>query len=485
MHPIRMPLALVLALASAAAPAAPVLVNALAIAGDATDLSGLPAGPNGNRLGGFASDLHYDRYSNTYYGIPDRGPGGGLLAYDTRVQRFTLNVDSATGAISNFQLQSTTMLTAGGQPLNGLNPALLNASSATLGLSQDPEGFAVGPHGTYFVSDEYGPAVREFSAGGELIRSFTTPANLIPRDSGGGVNYVDGRPVLVSGRQDNRGFEGLTLSPDGTKLYAMLQDPLVDEGSSSDGRRSRNLRLVEFDVATGLATKQMIYRLEDRDDINARIPGTADDFSATNQGRSIGISSITALNDHEFLVIERDNRGIGEADPTGTAPVGSKRVYRIDISGASDVSSTSLAGDNALPPGVVPVTKSLFLDVQAALLAAGLPIPEKLEGLTIGPLLDNGFIDLILGTDNDFSVTQSGSGEQFNVCTGPGGTFRDVALDQACPGATALLPTYLYAVRVELAGLNYVAPLTVAEPFGLTLFGLGLAGLAARRRCRA
>ena len=111
-------LALVLALAAGSAEAAPVLVNALAIAGDASDLSGLPAGPNGSRLGGFGSDLYYDRYSNTYYGIADRGPGGGLLPYATRVQRFTLDADAASGAISNFQLVATTPFTAGGQALN-------------------------------------------------------------------------------------------------------------------------------------------------------------------------------------------------------------------------------------------------------------------------------------------------------------------------------------------------------------------------------
>ena len=41
-----------------------------------------------------------------------------------------------------------------------------------------------------------------------------------------------------------------------------------------------------------------------------------------------------AINRNDFLVLERDNRGIGVEDPAGATVVGSKRVYRIDVRGA-------------------------------------------------------------------------------------------------------------------------------------------------------
>ena len=53
-----------------------------------------------------------------------------------------------------------------------------------------------------------------------MIRSFTTPANLLPKEANGTPNYVDGRPTITSGRQDNRGFEGLTVTPDGRTLIS-------------------------------------------------------------------------------------------------------------------------------------------------------------------------------------------------------------------------------------------------------------------------
>jgi hypothetical protein len=102
-----------------------------------------------------------------------------------------------------------------------------------------------------------------------LVALFETPANLVPKvDST--INYVAVRDDgLNRGRQDNRGYEGLAISPDGKKLFAILQDPRA--GSGTDPR----------------------------------------------QGRNIGVSAIVALNATEFLILERDNRGIGVEHPTG------------------------------------------------------------------------------------------------------------------------------------------------------------------------
>ncbi|WP_419816110.1 esterase-like activity of phytase family protein [Glacieibacterium sp.] len=455
----------------------------LTVPGAASDLSGL-AGPNGSRLS-FGSDLFYDKANDEYYGITDRGPGGGLIDYAPRVNVFKLDVNSTTGAVSNFQQQRTIIFKGpDGQPLSGLNPGLLpGGNAATLGKSFDSEGFVRRANGNFLVSDEYGPSIYEFKADGSYVRAFTTPGNIVPRTSSGAVDYVAGRPDIVTGRQDNRGFEGLTLSRDGKTAYAILQDPLVNEGAQNDGRRSRNVRIVSFDVATGQSNGQFIYRLENTDAINDRIPGTANDFTATNQGRSIGVSAIYALKDGKFLVIERDNRGIGVDDPNGTInTIGSKRIYLIDLNGATDVSGISLAGSNGLPTGVTAVTKTLFLDVNAALKAAGVTVAEKIEGLTIGRDIDGG-VSLLLATDNDFSVTQSGAGVQFDICTtGQGtGTSSQVAFGGVCPVGQSLLPSYVYSFAVTGAD---AAALAVPEPatWMLMIGGFGLTGAAMRRR---
>lgn len=452
---------------------APTFVNDIRLAGSSVDLV-LGSGANVNRLGMF-SDLYYHQAGGVFYGLSDRGPGGGVISYGTRVQQFRLDVTPTSGEISNFSVTKTILFQgSGGQQFNGLNPALLSGNAANLGFSFDPEGFVVGPSGSFYVSDEYGPSVYEFTKEGVFVRAFDNPSNVLPRDASG-PNFTD--PV-TTGRQDNRGYEGVTISPDGKKLYAILQDPLQQEGMPT-GRRSPNVRIVEFDTTTGKSTGQYIYQLESLADINARV---SDDFGANSQGRNIGVSSITALGGGKFLVIERDNRGLGVDAAIATAPgdVGSKRVYMIDIAGATNVSQVSLEGINDLPANVTAVSKSLYLDVQQALQSAGLPLTEKLEGLTVGPRLSDGSYLLLLGTDNDYSVTQTGSGTQLDVCVNSSGVGTQVPIDGGCPIGTELIPGYLYAFKA--ADLNYVSPAAIPEPATWGLFGGGLLALALVRR---
>jgi hypothetical protein len=84
------------------------------------------------------------------------------------------------------------------------------------------------------VSDEYGPSVREFDRSGQLVRTYTTPANLIPRNAASGTPNFAGDAGNTAGKRTNRGFEGLAVSPDGKYAFAMLQ--------SRDARRGRRQR---------------------------------------------------------------------------------------------------------------------------------------------------------------------------------------------------------------------------------------------------
>jgi len=462
-------------------------VNALAVP-NGTDLSsGYGTGVNGSRFGGFGSDLVYDSATQTYYGMTDRGPGGGLLNYAPRIQAFTLATNSATGFTSSLSLTKTIVFTQkdGKTPFNGLNPTLLNGDSSKLGASFDPEGMVRRSNGNFLVSDEYGPSVYEFDSNGVFIRAFKTPDNILPKN-GTTPNFTDGRPTITTGRQDNRGFEGLTLSNDGKTAYAVLQDPLVNEGDK-DGRYSRNVRIVSFDVDTGEATKQSIYQLEDVNDINARVTANGGKgFDAKDQGRSIGVSSIVTLPNGQLMVLERDNRGVGVDDPTGAKVVGSKRVYLIDINAASDASDTDLTGTNVLPIDISSVSKSLLLDIQAALKDAGATVAEKMEGLSFGGYLDDGGISLFVVTDNDFSVTQDPlSTFQSDVCTtGFGGVSSIVPLDSGCTTGD-LIPTYVYSFRLSAAearALGFGGAVPEPGNWAMMIAGFGLIGAQMRNR---
>ena len=84
--------------------------------------------------------------------------------------------------------------------------------------------------GHFIVADEYGPSVYEFGRNGKLLRVFETPANLVPK-VGAVVDYVadrDGGSPTRAGRT-TAASRGWPSRPDGKRLYAVLQDPLINE----------------------------------------------------------------------------------------------------------------------------------------------------------------------------------------------------------------------------------------------------------------
>jgi hypothetical protein len=439
--------------------AAPEFVNALLIDGATVDASGGTA-VNDGRLG-FFSDIAYDPERKEWWALSDRGPGGGTLSYEVRVHRFKLDVHPRTGEISNFQVLGTHILRRGGEALQGLAPAV----GGPLGPAFDPEGVVVHPRsGHLLISDEYGPSLLEFSRSGQMLRRYETPANLLPRDAAGGIVNHASDAGNTAGKRTNRGFEGLAISPDGRYAYAMLQSAMLDEGA---GNGTLN-RIVQFDTRRGKALAQYAYRME-----------------GSSQGR--GISALVALNDHEFLVLERNNRGLG-VDAELSPP--NKKVYRIDLTGATDVSAIDLDAPGAV---FTPVTKhnaTPWLDLAAAatlahpsLVALGQVSPEKWEGLAIGPRLRDGSYLVLAGTDNDYSVTQNDTSVQFDVyfraasgvaerivCDiGTLNNCRVVGAAGGAPGAAVpagfdftgfrLIPGVLHAYKVGPADLaGYVRP---------------------------
>ena len=383
---------------AATAHAAPAFVNGLVIDGSRLDAS-CGTLVNDGRLG-FFSDTYYDPRRNEWWALSDRGPGGGTLRYDTRVHRFKIDVDPASGAISNFQILKTVIFRKGGSEFDGFSPEV----AGPLGNALDPEGIVVNPRtGHLLVSDEYGPSLYEFNRAGRRVRAYETPANIRPRDAATGVVNHANDTGNTAGKRTNRGFEGLAISPDGRYVFAMLQSATLDEGA---GNGAFN-RIVKFDSRTGRAVAQYAYRME-----------------GSNQGR--GISALVALNDSEFLVLERNNRGLGVPDANLASP--NKKVFRIDLTGATDVSGLDLDAVDAVFTPAAKSNATPWLDLATAatladpsLAALGGVSPEKWEGLAIGPRLADGSYLVLAGTDNDYSVTQNGTGTQFDVYFKPNG----------------------------------------------------------------
>mgnify|MGYP006284967235 FL=1 len=306
----------------------------------------------------------------------------------------------------------------------------MNANNARL----DPEGIRVSADGlSVFISDEYGPYVYQFSRiTGERMRTIALPSNLaVTNLSSAGATEISGN---TSGRVANKGMEGLAITPDGTKLIGFMQSPLIQDGG--DGGRMN--RIVTIDIATG-ETHQYAY----------------DNQIADTGNKNYNSSEIVAINDHEFMVLERDGKGLGD----GSSAV-VKRLYKVDLTGATDVSSIS--GASNLQPYAV--AKTLVLDIKAALNANGITstnVPAKIEGLSFGEdVVVNGqtLHTLWVNNDNDFLSNVAGPNN-----------FYVFGLTDADLGTTNFVN-------------QSVAPVPLPPGLSLLVSGLAGLGLIARRR---
>jgi hypothetical protein len=82
-----------------------------------------------------------------------------------------------------------------------------------------------------------------------------------------------------------------------------------------------------------------------------------------------------AVNDHEFLVLELNNRGIGVGADMSMPH--NKKVFRIDLTGADDVRDITFAAD-ACQAGKVSKQSTAFFDLAANTLEElGNKVPEK------------------------------------------------------------------------------------------------------------
>lgn len=363
----------------------------------------LENGVAGNILGGVGSGLAYAG-GNTFVAVPDRGPNAvaynpsldDTTSYINRFQTFNLalaaNPDydsSITGSLpyilSPF-LTDTTLLSTNTPLVYGSATPALNTpgrhyfsgrsdnfdagrpSTNRQNGRLDPEGVRVSNDGnSVFISDEYGPYVYQFNRhNGKRIKVFTLPNRFAVKTLGAQEDIeISGN---TSGRIANKGMEGLAITPDGKTLVGVMQTNLIQD-------TKKYVRIVSIDIATK-ATKEYAYLLTD----------------------GSGVSEIVAINDHEFLVDERDGKGLGD---DSSAVV--KKFFKIDLAGATDVSN--LATLDATSPVV---SKTLFLDLVAELTAIGInanDIPAKIESIAFGPDIVNGNVTkhtFFIANDNDF-----------------------------------------------------------------------------------
>lgn len=451
-------------------------------AGAGKDLSGLTYtlenGLSANVLGGIGSGLTYAG-GNTFLAVPDRGPNATAYnsavddtsSFISRFQTLTMTLTPSAGGSLPFTLtpvlnQTTllysptaliygtgaglgnkidgTPLGSGAPAVNGAGKYYFTGRSDNYGTGGsgnaadarfDPEAIRLSNDGkSVFISDEYGPYVRQFDrATGALVKTFTLPSNLyVSTLSPNGQTEIDNNKV---GRVANKGMEGLAITPDGKTLVGIMQAALEQDATGANTNKdSKNMvRIVTIDIASG-TTHEYGYPLT----------------------TGSGVSEIVAVNDHQFLVDERDGKGLGDGTNAKN-----KQLYLIDLNGATDI--TALSGADAAKKAIAK-SSTPFLDLVALLTKAGITadqIPAKIEGVSFGQdVVINGKTvhTLYIANDNDFVPATAGPNQFYVV----GFTDKDL------PGFT---PQSIAA-----------APVPEPRSWAMLIAGLGMIGGLLRRR---
>lgn len=430
----------------------------------------------GDTMGGWGSGIAVDQaswkknsdgtYSGVLYGQPDRGWNtektvnfnGRIHTFDITLTPYYCNATQNKSDQLQFDYQGSTLLYGpGGNRTTGLDaieiltvdgidyPAAFLPNSSTMAVSLDLEGLVHNPtDNTFWSSDEYGPYIYHHDTSGTLLNTIVPPDAYIPH-----INGVKNFTSLVDpddGREANHGFEGLSISSDGTYLYAFLQAALVQDGGTH-ATREEYTRLLKYDISDSsnptLSGEYVIALPQFEDPDQAKNPRTA------------ASSEMHFLNDDLILILPHDSkRGFGGKNATSIF----RQADLVSLSGLTDIAGATYDATAAAfapdgkktPKGATIGTSVPFIDynIEHELERVGLhngdpdddtDLYGKWESFALVPTF-NGDDDYFLITisDNDF-ITQDGfmAGESYADSSGLNIPTRALVFWVTIPNLTA------------------------------------------------
>ncbi|WP_417822928.1 esterase-like activity of phytase family protein [Thalassospira lucentensis] len=277
-----------------------------------------------------------------------------------------------------------------GIPLTGLTnkltvaktekPVDANGNALEQSVSSiDAEGIIRLTDGTYWIGEENGPSVLHVAADGIVINRIV-PAGSEKDFDGAAYKVTGGLPAILVKRQTNRGIESMAVSPDETKLYFMVQNPLANPNADAY-KAAKNTRLFVYDRVSEKLSGEYIYQLDD--------PQTFRN-DPTDKQNAPRISEVLALGNDRLLVLERTDK--------------TTKLHEVKLAGATNIlasrwddmsANPTLEQENDLSKlDLIAVPKTLRFD------SADYPMaPNKLEGLAI---MGDGALAMI--NDNDFGI---------------------------------------------------------------------------------
>ncbi|MBO0905514.1 esterase-like activity of phytase family protein [Jiella sp. MQZ13P-4] len=350
MHPLVPILAGLLAAASAAdARADEAPLPAPTYRGEFVVPTGLKL--SGSEFGGI-SGLDYDPESETFYAISDDRSERAPARF------YALKLALSEKGIGTLDIAATeTLENADGKPFaaGAIDPEAIRIDAKRRKIYWSSEGDGAGR-----------PQIFAAGMDGRAERSFDLPEAFLP-DAGG-----------TRGIHENLAFEGLAISPDGTTLYAMTENALVQDGDKATFEAGSRSRLLAIDLRTGKPGAEYVYETD-------RIP-----FRPKEEGGSAdnGVSEMTALPDGRLVTVERSY----------VAGVGNHIAFYV-----VDPKAGEAIGEGTAAADVAPLKKTQWFKIDEGDFG-GLDI-DNIECLTFGPEIA-GERSIVIASDNNFSRHQ-------------------------------------------------------------------------------
>ncbi|KAH9213376.1 esterase-like activity of phytase-domain-containing protein [Leptodontidium sp. 2 PMI_412] len=345
-------------------------------------------------------------YTGVLWGLPDRGWNTqGTLNFQPRVHKFdilftpkpeaTVENPSAKNLIFTYK-ETIRFYGPDGTPCTGLDgdttghlsypgfPDLPAASYTGDGfggpgpggkrIPVDSEGIVLNDDGSFWISDEYGPYVYRFDAFGRMTTAIRPPNAIIPMrngtesfsaDSPAYYEGDDAEPVIPSdgptGRNNNHGFEGLTVSGDGKNLYILLQAATNQEGGLTS-QTERYTRLLKYDIT--IPSKPRYAR-----EFVVPLPLYVDPTAKPSKNPKVAAQSeLFHIQNGQFFMLARDG-GFGHGQDVSLSNYRHIDIFDVnsatDIKGSTyDCTNCSVASEaGVLKSGITPAAYCSFIDM--------------------------------------------------------------------------------------------------------------------------
>lgn len=196
-----------------------------------------------------------------FYMMTDRGVNFDYVNSAGKVNGKVFPMPKFTPAIVHVKLEqdkivlvrSIPIVDSQEKPVTGLSnnkddeTIYANQSGETLKFNPaglDVEALQLLPDGNFLIAEEYGPSVAVVDQGGKILVRYVPIGK-----SYEGVNYPIKAilPTIYKERRSNRGFENLSITPDGKMAYVTLQSPMGDV-KVKEFKNSRLVRVLRLDI---------------------------------------------------------------------------------------------------------------------------------------------------------------------------------------------------------------------------------------------